>query len=329
MRGFKCFLSPSGVDVSALSCGILSCFKTAKRTYWYNPTDPPSVRRFVVLLSHAQEFPHIEEADLEKAMAELQDTGSLLMFHAERDLPSTSSPAGDPQLYSTFLHSRPSSAEESAISLIISLSRRFPALRTHIVHLSASSALPLVRAARAEGLNLTAETCFHYLALEAENIPQGRCDFKCCPPIRDVANRELLWSALLSEGRSPLAATPKLASQENAEQDAGSDAGGIDYVVSDHSPCVIELKCMEEGDFLKAWGGVGGLGLGLSLLWTEAKRRGVPLGRVIEWTGAYARAACVCPESGREYVDADNSPLRCAQRRDRPNRRDWKAKKAN
>jgi allantoinase len=107
-------------------------------------------------------------------------------------------------------------------------------------------------------LKLTVETCFHYLCLSADEIPDGRPQFKCCPPIREHTNRELLWDALKD--------------------------GTLDCVVSDHSPCVSELKNMDEGDIMNAWGGISTLGLGLSLLWTEGKRRGVTIGQIVRWT---------------------------------------------
>lgn len=164
----------------------------------------------------------------------------------------------DPTLYSTFLDSRPEKLETDAISLITALQKVYPALRCHIVHLSASSALPLIRAARASGLNLTVETCFHYLCLSANDVPSGRPEFKCCPPIRESNNRDLLWDGLKE--------------------------GLIDFVVSDHSPCVTELKMLDEGDIMSAWGGISTLGLGLSLLWTEGVKRGIGIGEIIEWT---------------------------------------------
>lgn len=160
--------------------------------------------------------------------------------------------------YSTFLDSRPEKLETDAITLITSLQKKYPNLRCHIVHLSASSALPLIRAVRAAGMNLTVETCFHYLCLSADDIPRGHTEFKCCPPIREAANRDLLWDGLKE--------------------------GLIDCVVSDHSPCITELKKLEEGDIMKAWGGISALGLGLSLLWTEGARRGVTIAQIINWT---------------------------------------------
>lgn len=115
----------------------------------------------------------------------------------------------------------------------------------------------MIREAKALGLPLTVETCFHYLCLAAEDIPDGRPEFKCCPPVREAPNRQLLWDALKD--------------------------GTIDCVVSDHSPCVLELKHMDDGDIMAAWGGISTLGLGLSLLWTEGQKRGIPIAQIVDW----------------------------------------------
>ncbi|PPR07399.1 hypothetical protein CVT26_013715 [Gymnopilus dilepis] len=217
VRGFKCFLIESGVD----------------------------------------EFPSVGKEDLDLAVKELEDTGSVLLFHAEfQESPPVERTSTDPCEYSTFLSSRPQKLETDAISLIIDLLKRHPKLRCHIVHLSAASALPIIRQARNEGLPLTVETCFHYLCLDAEDIPAGHTEFKCCPPVRESSNRDQLWEALKE--------------------------GLIDCVVSDHSPCVIPLKRLEEGNFMEAWGGISALGFGLSLLWTEGSRRHVSLRQIVD-----------------------------------------------
>lgn len=175
--------------------------------------------------------------------------------------PSSTRPhhSADPTLYETFLASRPEDLEVNAITLITRLQEKYQSLRCHIVHLSASPALGVIRAAKKKGLKLTVETCFHYLCLSANDIPNGHPEFKCCPPIRNESNRAQLWKALLD--------------------------GDIDCVVSDHSPCVTELKKVEEGDIMSAWGGINSLGLGLSLLWTEGRKpeRGATLGQIVHW----------------------------------------------
>lgn len=186
-----------------------------------------------------------------------QRASSVLLFHAELDSNVPAPDKADPRHYDTFLHSRPQKFESDAISLVYKLQRTYPQLRTHIVHLSAASALPIIREAKSLGLPLTVETCFHYLCLNAENIPDGHTEFKCCPPVREESNRDGLWDALKE--------------------------GAIDCVVSDHSPCVVDLKNPDSGDIMSAWGGISTLGLGLSLLWTEAKKREVSLKRVVDW----------------------------------------------
>ena len=211
--GFKCFLSPSGVD----------------------------------------EFPHLDSAQFLAAAAEVAALDSRLIVHAE-----------DPALlhdhgalgrgYEAFLASRPPESEASAIHTVIDAARRTGA-RAHILHLSDAHSLPAIRAAKAEGVALTVETCPHYLTIVAEDIPDGASEFKCCPPIRESGNRDLLWEGVVD--------------------------GTIDAIVSDHSPSTVDLKRSGGGDFGLAWGGIAGLQVGLSAVWTEARGRGIPLERIL------------------------------------------------
>ena len=66
----------------------------------------------------------------------------------------------------------------------------------HLLHLSSSDAVPMLRSARRDGIAITVETCPHYLVFEAASIAAGATQFKCCPPIREADNREDLWAAL-------------------------------------------------------------------------------------------------------------------------------------
>jgi len=231
--------------------------------------------------SGVEEFPCVNESDLHGHMKELQGECTTLLFHAELETASES-PAenGSNTAYETFLNSRPQELETNAIALITRLQESYPSLRCHIVHLSAASALPLIRAAKAKGLRLTVETCFHYLCLSSDDIPNGHPEFKCCPPIRDQNNQDLIWQALLD--------------------------GAIDCVVSDHSPCVTELKKLDTGNIMGAWGGINSLGLGLSLLWTEGRKRGVSLAQIIRWTCVKtAEHAGLSASKGQLKVDYD------------------------
>jgi allantoinase len=202
-----------------------------------------------LLPSGVDEFPPLDEAGLRAAMAVIAGFGGLLIAHAE-DAASVG-PAG--ASYRSFVESRPPSAETRAIAALLAAARQ-TGCRVHIVHLSAADALPLIAEAKAGGLPITAETCPHYLTFAAEQIADGATQFKCCPPIRDAANREALWAALAD--------------------------GVIDCVVSDHSPCPPELKL---GDFGSAWGGIASVQLGLSAVWTQAAQRGFGLADVARW----------------------------------------------
>ncbi|MEN0022382.1 MAG: allantoinase AllB [Microbacterium sp.] len=207
--GFKCFLSPSGVD----------------------------------------EFPHLDLDQLDRAMVEVAAIGSRLIVHAE-DPTLLDPPGALGRGYRAFLDSRPPASEAAAIAAVIDAARRTGAT-VHILHLSDATALPLIAQAKADGVALTVETCPHYLTLIAEDIPDGASEFKCCPPIREARNRDLLWD--------------------------GIRGGLIDAIVSDHSPSTAELKTAGDGDFGLAWGGISGLQVGLSAVWTEALTRGIPL----------------------------------------------------
>ena len=212
-----------------------------------------------LLPSGVDEFPPLDRAQLGAAMAEIASFGGLLIAHAEDPEVIAAAPAARGRRYADFMASRPPEAEQRAVTVLLEQTRR-TGCRTHIVHLASASALPAVRAAQAAGLPVTAETCPHYLTLRAEDVPDGATEFKCCPPIRDDANREALWAGLLD--------------------------GTIGCVVSDHSPCTVAAKRLDSGDFGAAWGGIASVQLGLPAVWTEAARRGVGLDRVAAWMAA-------------------------------------------
>jgi allantoinase len=228
--------------------------------------------------SGVPEFSHLDAAQLDLALEEIAALGSLLIVHAEDpDVLDAHANRGGTD-YHAFVESRPDEAETTAIDRVIAGVRRTGA-RAHILHLSSAAALPALRAARAEGLPITVETCPHYLTISEEQIPAGATQFKCCPPIRDDANRDLLWAALLD--------------------------GDIDIVVTDHSPSTVELKSKGGGDFQAAWGGISGLQTGLSAVWTEAARRGIPLETVVGWMSAGPARLVGLPHKGGIRVGAD------------------------
>jgi allantoinase len=235
-------------------------------------------------------FTMVTEAELRAALPHVARTGLPLLVHAElpgpideatRRLQNNKNEDVDWRRYSTYLQSRPEEAELAAIRLLLSLCRQYN-FRLHIVHLSASSALAELRAARAEGLPVSVETCPHYLHFCAEEIPDGATLCKCAPPIRSRENRERLWQGLKD--------------------------GVIDLVVTDHSPCPPAMKRLDDGSFKTAWGGIASLSLALPLMWTEASQRGFTLTDLTRWMAeAPARLAGCSARKGRiaEGFDAD------------------------
>ncbi|MER7703185.1 allantoinase AllB [Kitasatospora sp. NPDC097605] len=233
--------------------------------------------------SGVDEFPHLEPAGLEAALAEQARLGALAVVHAEDPAVLAAAPRQPGVHYRDFLASRPDGAESAAVARLLAAARRTGA-RVHVLHVSSAAVLPLLRRARAEGVDVTAETCPHYLTLAAEHIPDGGTAFKCCPPIRDEANRDALWEALA--------------------------AGEFAAVVSDHSPSTPDLKLLPErggsGDFAAAWGGIASLQLGLPAVWTEARRRGRTLAEVAGWMSAgAARLAGLDGRKGAVAVGRD------------------------
>jgi allantoinase len=245
-----------------------------------NPTDieplaKAGVPGFKCFLVHPgiDGFTMVTEPQLRAALPHVARTGLPLLVHSELPGPieaATKNLAGaDWTLYNTYLQSRPEEAELSAIHLLLSLCREYK-FRLHIVHLSAASALPELRAARAEGLPITVETCPHYLHLDAETISDGATLFKCAPPIRSRTNCDLLWQALRDRT--------------------------VDLVATDHSPCPPEMKRLAEGNFQTAWGGIASLSLALPLMHAEASKRGFTLTDIARWMAEGPATLAGCQE---------------------------------
>jgi allantoinase len=239
--------------------------------------------------SGVDEFPCIDVDDVRRALIRLHGTGAVFMVHAELPGPleaaaramAAESPPPDSRAYATWLRSRPPAAEDEAVAMLYRLCKEI-GTPVHIVHLSSAGALETLARARDEGVPLTAETAPHYLHFTAEQVPDGATWYKCAPPIRDRGNRDRLWKAL--------------------------EDGLISMVVSDHSPCTPDLKRLDTGDFMAAWGGIAGLQFSFSAVWTEAHARGIALDRVVEWMcRAPAKHAGIAGRKGAiaEGLDAD------------------------
>ena len=206
--------------------------------------------------SGVEEFGHVGRDDLDAAMPVLAAAGATLMVHAELPGPlarAAATASGDPRRYATWLASRPVEAETSAVHLMIDLAARHRC-RVHVVHVSAAETVQLIAQARGRGVPISAETCPHYLTIDDTTIPDGATQFKCAPPIRERVHRDALWSGL--------------------------ERGVLDCIVSDHSPSPPSMK---QGDFMRAWGGVASLELGLSVIWTGMRARSLAPEHLARW----------------------------------------------
>ncbi len=227
--------------------------------------------------SGVPEFGHLGAGEFSAAMDEVARLGALMLVHAE-DPGFVDGARAAGRAYAGFLASRPARSEESAVGSVADQALRTGA-RTHVLHLSSADSLPAVRQARAAGADLSVETCPHYLVFEAEEVPDGATEFKCCPPIRDAGNRDKLWAAMA--------------------------AGDIDLVVSDHSPSTRDLKRASGGDFGAAWGGIASIQVSLPAVWTAARDRGHQLPDVVRWMATGPADRVGLAHKGRIGTGAD------------------------
>jgi allantoinase len=225
--------------------------------------------------SGVPEFPPVTAEQLGECLPMMRDLGVPALVHAE-DPSRLISIAGDPADYGSYLDSRPPGAEAEAVAVVSRLSQDTGA-RAHVLHVSSAEAVDAIAQGPA---TLTGETCPHYLTFCSEEIERGATPFKCAPPIRSAEHREALWSGL--------------------------SRGVLAMVVSDHSPAPPGIKHLDDGDFGRAWGGIGSLQLRLPAVWTGAAERGIDLSSLARWLAAEpARLAGLEGRKGRIAVGMD------------------------
>jgi len=205
--------------------------------------------------SGIDDFENVAKEDLQKVLPLVAGHGLPLLLHCEIVDNINRTPT-DPTNYQQYMATRPTIWEDNAIALAIQLCEAYNC-RVHIVHLSAATSLKQIIEAKQKGLSLTVETAQHYLYFTAEEILTGQTAFKCAPPIRGQQNNQQLWNALMN--------------------------GTIDFVATDHSPCTPDLKALESGDFMKAWGGIASLQFALPIVWTKARQHNATLQQLAYW----------------------------------------------
>jgi allantoinase len=194
--------------------------------------------------SGIDEFPNVTEKELNDAAPLFAKYNLPLLAHCELPDDTPNDLAVHPTHYKSYLNSRPKRWENKAVELMISICKKHNT-PTHIVHVSSAEALDQIKNAKAESLQLTAETCPHYIYFDAEEIPDAATIYKCAPPIREKQNNKQLEWALAD--------------------------GTLDFIATDHSPSPPAIKEIESGNLKKAWGGIAGLQFLLSASFTALK----------------------------------------------------------
>jgi dihydroorotase-like cyclic amidohydrolase len=124
--------------------------------------------------------------------------------------------------------SRPVLAEVAAVRRLIEGCRETGA-RVHIVHLSSGSALDLITEARRDGVNISAETCPHFLQFTIDDLLRQGPLLKTAPVVKSIEDRERLWRGL-ADGELAFVATDHAPGQWPEEKNTGSiwtDYGGV------------------------------------------------------------------------------------------------------
>ena len=176
--------------------------------------------------SGIDEFPPCDAETLRQGMERIAELDSILLVHAE-DPAELLAPKGPTAR--DFIASRPWEAELSAIHQAIMLSRE-TGCRLHIVHVSTVPGIASIQDAQLRGIDVSGETCPHYLLYADEDLERLGGAGKCAPPFRSRGNRDDLLAMLA--------------------------AGEVEMVVSDHSPSTLDLK--GGNDFARIWGGISG-----------------------------------------------------------------------
>jgi allantoinase len=236
--------------------------------------------------SGIEDFPATTAQHIKASLPVLAKFGRPILVHQEvTDPPSQPSrlvpgePPSNARDYMRYLNARPLTWEREAVRQLMEVAKDTKpggvaeGAHVHVVHLSdAEDSLSHIKAAKAEGSSVTVETCAHYLSFAAEDVPEGATEYKCAPPLRDARHRELLWKALLG--------------------------GDIDMITTDHSPSTPDLKLFEEGDFLKAWGGISGIQFALPATWTHGSARGMTIEQMSRWWSSVPAKMVNLPRKG-------------------------------
>jgi allantoinase len=225
------------------------------------------------------EFARADDTTLFDGMQQAAHLGLPVAVHAEsEELTRALAARMEGRDVRDFLGSRPVLAELEAIQRALLFARE-TGVKLHIVHVSSGRGVALAADARATGVDVSIETCPHYLTFTQDDLERLGTAAKCAPPLRSREHLDALWAELLG--------------------------GRVDVVASDHSPTEPAMKC---GDFVSAWGGIAGVQSTLPILLDRGHHeRGLPLGRIAELVAAMPARRFAIARKGalREGFDAD------------------------
>jgi len=231
--------------------------------------------------SGIDDFQSVDDLTLYEGMQEAARLGKIVALHAENDqITGTLARRANEQGRSgirDYLASRPVIAELEAIERAIMFARE-TGCALHIVHVSTGRGIGLVAEARAQGVDVSCETCAHYLVLTDEDVERLGAVAKCAPPLRSPEEQAALWEQLF--------------------------AGNIQMVTTDHSPAPASMK--SDANFFRVWGGISGCQTLLQLLLTDGYRqRALPLATIAALTAEQVARRFKLAGKGEIAVGAD------------------------
>lgn len=244
--------------------------------------------------SGIESFPRVDASTLRAGMQRAAELRWRVAVHAEDEALAARYTAEQRARgtggAAAWLASRPVEVELAAIRLATELAGE-TGCALHVVHVSSPEGVALVKAARARGVDVTAETCPHYLLLNAGDVARIGAPAKCAPPIRDEARRIGLWAEVR--------------------------AGRIHTIGSDHSPAPAGMK--QSANFFENWGGIAGGQHGLPLLLSESAATAAADWPVLAAALAHnvaARFALAGKGAIAEGYDADFALIRLGEERE-------------
>lgn len=207
------------------------------------------------------DFNHVDDETIFKGMKEIASLGSRLAVHAEStvicDLLAEEKQKQGKTTARDFVESRPIISEIEAVRRIISYAEA-TGCKVHVVHVSSRKVVEVIQAAKDRGVDITVETCAHYLALTVKDLEEKGGLAKCCPPLRDEDEVEDLWAAVAN--------------------------GEINMIASDHSPAPASMKTITD-NYFEGWGGISGAQSTLNVMLTEGYfKRNLPLEKIVALT---------------------------------------------